>query len=212
MNDVWNGHRMAWLPRFVFGGSIRQSPAGSWCNFLVTYLSISRRIENEGWTTKLSRTLLLFENLHLMTVHQEPIGIESHQIHPFVRFARRNGGRFLFMTVADWQSKTYFSSCIDPKTSPEIANTSLSLCSDVLSIRKWGSVIHYILVIYYRMCSRGSCHQPLMTMPAAYGLKSTRNFDAGRWDRTTDERTEKLDRSPSQIEKWESKIAVDSRR
>jgi hypothetical protein len=38
--------------------------------------------------------LLVLESLHLMAIHQESLGSENHQIHPFVRFIHRESADF----------------------------------------------------------------------------------------------------------------------
>jgi hypothetical protein len=35
------------------------------------------------------------ENLHLMVILQESLGIENHEIHPFISFVHRSSGDFL---------------------------------------------------------------------------------------------------------------------
>jgi hypothetical protein len=42
----------------------------------------------------ISMTLLVLENFHLMTIHQESLGSENHQTHPFVRFIHRKSADF----------------------------------------------------------------------------------------------------------------------
>jgi hypothetical protein len=41
-----------------------------------------------------SEDAVRFGDLHLMTIHQESLGSESHQIHPFVRFTHRKSADF----------------------------------------------------------------------------------------------------------------------
>jgi hypothetical protein len=43
-------------------------------------------IMNGVWLAKLSRMKRVLENLHLIIVSQEFLGIENYQIHPFIKF------------------------------------------------------------------------------------------------------------------------------
>jgi hypothetical protein len=40
------------------------------------------------------RMLLVLDNFYLMVVHQESLGSENHQIHPFVKFIHRKSADF----------------------------------------------------------------------------------------------------------------------